>query len=295
MNLYLTVFDYLRSATGLETASMLGNVSRLSGAHTAGLTTLTIAPALTVALAVYDPITIFDGASSEVALVASTASIGATSVIIQSPGLVYAHSSGAAWCSNGTSGSLADEIIAGSAWLENITQQPLYLATYTNETLRVPSMRAAFDEVGMLVFRPRRSPVITDTGISVKSNNSDAITYDASQIILDGARQAVSVPWLTTSGVGSTYSLYPHMGRQANLWLSITYTAGYASIPGDVQDACILLVSDILSRRRNATGASEQQMGKQTLIYGTRWNTSGNSLLVKRAISILQQYSMEAY
>lgn len=297
MNLYASIFDFLRNPTGLETGSLVGNTARLSSAQIIGATSLPVTPVTTVALNVNDRITIFDGSSSEVVIVGATAAIGSSSVTIQAPGLAYAHTQYVPLCSDGVMGSLADQIVDASAELENYLQQALFQATYT-ETLRMPSMRASIDNQQMLVFRPRHFPVSTETGITIKQNNSTPVSYDATQAIIDGGQQVVSVPWLVAgSGGGSTYSLLPAISRSTSLFLTITYTAGYpaASMPGDVREACVLLTSDILAKRLNPLGAVDVASGDRHLSAALRGDLTGESLLVKRAFKLLDTYSIQAF
>lgn len=297
MNLYLSIFDYLRATTGLETGSLVGNTARLSGAQVAGATSLSITPATTVALAANDRITIFDGPNSEVVVAASTTAIGQTSVPIQSPGLVYDHAGNTPLCSDGVMGSLADQIVDACGEMENFLQQSLFQATYT-ETLRMPSMRASVDNQQMLVFRPRHFPVTLESGITIKQNNANPVSYDASQAILDVGKQVVSVPWLTAgSGGGSTYSLLQSVSRSTNLFLTITYTSGYpaASMPGDIREAAILLTSDYLAKRFNPAGFDEIDSGQRRTVVSSRGDTSGDSLLYKRAARILNAYAANTF
>lgn len=297
MNLYLSIFDYLRATTGLETGSLVGNTARLASAQVVGALSLSITPATTVALAANDRITIFDGPNSEVVVVASITAIGETSIPLQAPGLVYDHAGNTPLCSDGVMGSLADQIVDACGEMENFLQQSLFQATYT-ETLRIPSMRASVDNQQMLVFRPRHFPVSLESGITIKRNNADPVNYDATQAILDGTGQVVSVPWLVAgSGGGSTYSLLSMVSRSTNLFLTITYTAGYpaASMPGDIREAAILLSSDYLAKRLNPGGAAEVDSGTRHNVAVLRGDIAGESLLYKRAVRILNTYAANPY
>lgn len=293
---YITPFDFLREPSGLETASLLGNSGRLSSAIDVGATALPVTPATTVALNQFDRITLFDGSTTEVVQVASTVATGQTSIPLLQ-GTQYAHAQYTPYCSDGGSGSLADQIIDASTWLENICQQSLFEQTYT-DTLRMPSMRAAIDNEQQLAIRPRHFPVSAVASLSMKSSQNTSIDYDATQAIIDGAAQVVYVPaLLSTGGGGTTYSLTAVRPRTANMWLTISYTAGYPAnaIPGDVREAVTLLLSDILAKRLNPSGAFEVQMGKRMVRVGANTDTSGESTLVKRAKQLLQNYSSEAY
>lgn len=300
-NTYIDVFTYLRAVTGMETASLVGNTGRLTSAIAAGVSSLPVGPATTVALNQFDNITIFDGPNTEVCMVGSNTSIGAASIPLQQP-TVNAHGQYIAYCSDGVLGSLADSIGEASNWIENICQQTLFQQTYTGETIRMGSMRGALDNRNNLVFRPRHFPVVSDSGIIIESSINDPVTYDQTQLILDGAKQVVTVPWLLPVGAGSGSSSFwnsvaPPYGRADNLYLQITYVAGYlpANIPGDIRDCAVLLTSEILGRRENPTGADVMRLGDKTLQMTTSRDTVGESLLVKGVKNKLQPYSVEAY
>jgi hypothetical protein len=296
---YIDHFQYQRSPSGLESASLIGNSMRLSGAVVIGATTLPVAQNILVALNANDRITIFDGLNSEVVIVASAATVGASSITIQSPGFVANHAQYTPCCSDGILGSLADEIVNASDWLENICQQSLlYNGTATTETLRMPSMRASIDNGNILTIRPRNFPIGALNSLAIKSNNSVSTSYDATQAIIEATGQSISVPWLIGgSGGGSTYSLTTQVSRQSTQWLTINYNKGYtlATLPGSVKDACVLLTSDILARRQNTTGADSIIIGKKSMVTSARGDTSAMSGLLKAAMRQLQSYVAEAY
>src|SRR5262245_21877983 len=157
-NAYIDCFTYKRAVTGLETESLIGNIGRLTQAALVGDTSIHVGPSTTIALSQFDQLTIFDGSNSEVCMVGSGgANIGASVIPLLQP-LQFAHAAYTVYCTDGVMGSLADELIEASNWIENITQQNLYQQTYTNETLDIPGMRASIDNRGMLVFRPRDFP-----------------------------------------------------------------------------------------------------------------------------------------
>jgi hypothetical protein len=293
---YISHFDFLREPSGLESASLLGNSGRLSSAMVAGATALPVTPTTIVTLAQFDRITLFDGPNTEVVQVASTVATGQASIPLLT-GTQYVHAQYTPYCSDGGSGSLSDQIIDASTWLENICQQSLFQQTYT-DTLRMPSMRAALDNAQQLAIRPRHFPVSSVASLSLKSSQSDSLTYDPAQAIIDGTAQVVYVPALLSTGGGSTsYSLLPTRSRIANMWVTVSYVAGYPAmaIPGDVREAVMLLLSDILAKRLNPSGAYETQMGKRRIRLSSTADTSGDSALVKRARQLLQNYSSEAY
>lgn len=300
-NTYLDPFVYQRAVTGLESASLIGNLGRLTSALAAGVSSLPVGPNTTVALNMFDNITIFDGPNTEVCMVGSSTAIGASSVPLLQP-TQFAHGQYVAYCSDGVMGSLADALVEASNWIENLCQQSLFQQTYTNETLRMGSMRGSLDNRNNLVFRPRHFPLVSDSGITIESSINDPVTYDQTQIILDGAKQVVTVPWLVPVGAGSGggslwSSVLPPSSRESNLYLLITYTAGYlpANMPGDIRDVAVALTSEILGRRQNPTGANSVRLGDKQITVTSSRDTIGESLLVKMVKQKLQPYSIEAF
>lgn len=299
MRTYTDPFAYIRAATGLETTSLVGNLTRLSTNIAVGVTSLPVVPATTVDLKVHDQITLFDEDMSEVVLVTAATAAGASTIPVTAT--VNAHDALDILCSDGVLGSLSDAIARASNWIENICQQSLYLQSYTNETLCIPSMQAAFDNNNMLVFRPRHFPVLAETGLVIAANAMNAIAYDANQIMLDGGQQVVTVPFLSISGSttsqgygGITFARRPAL-RSAPMYLKISYTAGWLPLPGDITDAAIMLTSEIIGRRQNPLGSNQIRLGDKLIVATSSRDLVGESLLVKIVKQKLQQYSVEAF
>lgn len=299
MNIYIDAYIYRRAVTGLETASLIGNIGKTTIATLAGAMTWPVGPATTVTLSMFDQITIFDGDTSEVAQAATSVAVGASTIPLLQP-LQYAHGQYTTFCTDGVLGSLADSIVEASNWVENLCQQSLFQQSYSGETLKLPSMRASINNRQKLVFRPRHFPVLTETGLIIESSNSNPVSYDASQIVLDGAKQVVTVPMLISAGGGSgsgqsLYAVTP--SRQDELFLNITYTAGYTpdQMPGDVRDSAVMLTSEIIARRQNPTGANILGLGDKRIQVTSSRDTVGESLLIKAVKQKLQPYSVEAY
>jgi len=300
VNTYISHFDYQRSPSGLESASLLGNSMRLSGLHTAGAVTLLVVPNTTVALNQYDRITIFDGPNSEVVIMASSPNPnpGANSITIQSPGLQFQHAAGTPCCSDGVLGSLADQIVDASDWLEtDFTFQALFQATYTGEILPIPSIQASISNRNALIFRPKHFPVIAISSITLQVEQGQATTIDTAQAFIDANQQYVKVPVIKMTGTQSQV-FFPRqsMSRNQDMWLTISYTAGFqpSAMPSGVRDAVILLVSDILSRRQNPTGADQIDFADKRLITTLRGDQSGESLLVKNARKKAAKYKVRS-
>lgn len=309
MNTYIDVLDFLRGTHGLETASLIGNVARFTTAQTAGATSLTVPAAgpnsITVPLALFDHVTIFDGANTEVVQVgAAGAAIGATSIpLLAGTSLQFNHAIGVSWCSDGIAGSLADQIVSASSWIETQCNQPLLSATWTNELLYMPSMRASIDNQNALHFRPRHWPVTALTALSISSTPQVVISYDTTQAFIDSDKQVCFITNLaatSTGGGGQGQAPYPFrqsFGRMAQAQLSITYTSGYAysALPGDLKEAAILVTSEFVAKRHNPVGAPDIADGSTHLSAIIRGEKSGESLLVTRARNILIKYSTQPF
>lgn len=297
MNTYLSWFDWQRTTTGLEWGSLVGNTGRISGATSAGATSLSVVPALTAQIDQWDVITIFDGSNSETVTATATAFIGATSISVNAT--TYAHAAGTPYCTDGILGSLADQIIKASQQLETICKQSLFLSTYTNEMLALPTMRAAIDNQFALHFRPRHWPVQTLTSLSITTVPNNTIQYDPTQVIIDSDKQICSMPNmqpLPLSGSGqSPYPIWNVPSRYRQAQVTITYTAGFSVMPPDVTEAAVLLISDILAKRLNPVGAPDLASGARHISAVLRGDNSGESLLRKRAQHILDSYTMQSF
>lgn len=296
-NCYIDHFQYQRSPSGLESASLLGNSMRLANVTNVGATILNSTPNLTVQLNQYDQVTVFDGPNSEVVVVASQFNAGSSSFTIQSPGLQFQHAAGTPMCSNGILGSLADQIVDASAWLEaDFTYQSLFQATYTNEVLPLPSMQASIDNQNMLLFRPRHFPVTAVSAIQLNAIQNQATIFDATQAFIDANQQYVRVPNLVSTGPsGQVFWPQQWFSRTNNMWLTITYTAGYtqAQLPPDIRDVAVLLTSVILSRRQNPTGADQIDFADKRLVATLRGDNTGEGLLVKEARRKASRYKVK--
>jgi len=301
-NTYLDCFDFLRSTSGLETASLIGNTGRFTTTQAQGSSSLTV-PAtgfgsITVGLGFFDQLTIFDGSQTEVVLVGSAgAAVGATSIPLVNP-TQFAHAVGVPWCTDGIEGSLADQIVAASAWIERECYQPLLTTTWTSEPLYMPSMRAAIANDGALTFRPRHWPVQSVSAIRLAYTPTLGTTYDATQVFIDGNHRLCSVPNLIQFPASqSSNAIPPPPARSQSVQLQISYVSGYdyATIPEDLQEAAILVTADMVAKRHNPVGATDLADGGSHITVVLRGDLTGESILIKRALRTLAKYSVELY
>src|SRR6266702_2339804 len=197
------------STSGLEYNSLVANMTRVGGSGVlAGATTLPIiAPGIQTTLNPYDHLTIFDGSSSEtVSVTVATDTTGAQAV--QCSALQYSHMVGTPVCGDGIAGSLANAIVAASTYLENICQQSLFLSTYTNELIAMPTIRASIDNHGVMHFRPRHWPINSITSVAINSLPNVTTVYDPTQVFLDSDKEICSIPNMQPLSIGGGQSPY---------------------------------------------------------------------------------------
>lgn len=298
-NSYLSAHDYKRMTTGQEIASILGNLLRIGpGAVAQGAASLPVMPNTTVDLNAYDPVTIFDGSSTEVVQVGSAGAVVGSSSIPLLSGVQFGHAAGTSVCSDGAQGSLAEAILEGSAEVERICRQPLLSATYT-DILPLLSMRAAVDNESHLILRPRQSPVQSVSTITISFTPTSTLSLDISQATIDSTGKTIDISALDTVQSGNNNALYllNYLDNTTPGDVSVTYTAGfiYGALPLYIRRAAVLLVSDILSQRVNTIGAAQFRQGQ--VLYETylRGDLSGESALLKQARRLLQPVTQEAW
>lgn len=302
-NTYIDAFS-ITSVTGLSWQPYVGNLARFTSVQAQGATVLTVPAtglnAISVQLNWFDKLTLFDGVNTEIVQVGSSGAVpGATSIpLLSGTSLQYSHGIGVAWCSDGVGGSLADQIIAASAWIESECYQSLLQQTYTSEPLAMPTMRAAIDTDGALTFRPRHWPVTSVTGIAIAWTPTLVTTYDVTQAFIDGDKRLCSVPnliALPNQQTQNTSFSSPRRSRKGQV--QVTYQAGYAynALPGNLKEAAVLVVSDLLAKQQNPMGADQLRQGDVQLITTLRGDFTGESLLIKRARQILKHYSVALY
>lgn len=298
-NSYLSAHDYRRATTGQEIASILGNLLRIGpGAVAQGATNLPVTPNTTIALNAYDPVTIFDGSSTEVVQVGSAgAVVGSPSIPLLS-GVQFGHVAGTSCCSDGVEGSLAEAILEGSAEVERICRQPLLLATYT-DLLPLLSMRAAVDNGSRLLLRPRQSPAASVSAITIYFTPNSTLALNTSQATIDSTGKTIDISALDTVQSGNNNALYllNYLDNATPGDVGVTYTAGFAylSLPLYIRRAAVLLVSDVLSDRLNPAGAALTRQGQLQQETYLRGDLSGESALWKRARKLLQPVIQEAW
>lgn len=300
MNTYIDCITYTKQPTGIVLAGYIGNMARISAAAL-GATSLTV-PATTAALVQYDSVYVFDGPSSEVLQVgAAGAIIGATSIPLQAP-TQFAHAGGTPYCTDGTQGSLGEQIFTASKWIEDdICFQPLWSTTYTGEILTMPTMRAAVDNQCNIHFRPRHFPINTLTSVTLQDVRKNQYPLDQTQATIDSDQQTVDIPVnALNSSQSQTQHGYPYtygFSRNATAWIILTYTSGFATgqLPKPIQRACGLLTSECFSQLENPVGGDDIHQAQRSITFVTRGDPSGESLLVKQAKRLLAAYVTQSF
>lgn len=288
MSAYLDVPGYLRAATNLETASLLGLNTTLGGAGSlaAGATSLPVASSAGwVAGAVW----LLDGPWSEVAQV--TGSADSTHLTLAAPGTLWPHAPGISVSQAGTAGSLAETILRASAWMEGYCQQgtaadrSLYAVSRV-EQWGLPGARAWIDRDGITVVRPGHFPVQSVSALTLDQGECGTTALDVSQVRLPADGRLIEVPLLV--GVDPLLAL----SRSRRAWIALTYTGGFSpgALPNDLRQACIWVTSELLAERRNPSGAALLRQGKFELQARPWGDRSGDSTLLIQAKAALESY-----
>jgi hypothetical protein len=298
MNLYTDPYRYIRAATGHDTSTVIGNLSRIaSPGISIGATSIPLTVPTSKVLNVYDIVTIFDGSNSEEVTVTATANQGVSSITCSAT--QYAHATGTVIASDGTQGSLASMIANASAAIEAYCRQSLLQATHSNERLPLRSMRAAVTRDYQLILRPKQFPVTSVSACTATLDNTTTLTFDTSQAFIDADGQTVTLAQMSTTSGSTNWwgAISPPLYPTTPGWVQLSYTAGYtyAALPNEIHQACIWITSDLLSDRRNPTGAAETQYGDVKLTTRLRGDNSGRSVLVIRAYENLDRYRQRAF
>ena len=159
---YCDVFDFLTNAgANIETASLVGGNSILTGTVAVGAPTLPVSSVVGFPMTGNFSVWLFDGAQSE----RVTASVAGAALNVAN-GVQAVHAAGISVANAGSAGCLADTIARASRDIESFCHQgpdgcmdrSLFTASRT-EVLRGPGLRAAWDGDYTLVLHPWRFPV----------------------------------------------------------------------------------------------------------------------------------------
>jgi hypothetical protein len=281
---------YLRAPTGQEAASLLGLNTTIGGGSRVSAGTLSL-PVVASAGWATGPLWLLDGPSSEMVQVAGAPD--ATHLTLAAPGTALAHPPGVSASQAGAGGSLAEAILRASAWIENYCQQrtpsdrSLFAASRT-ERWGMPGRRALLDVDGTLAVRPGHFPVQSVASLAILLPSRAIQSVDVSLAQITGEGRLVEAPLLFVGGAQPT--LMPTaISRAGRQWVILTYAGGFAAgaIPYDVQQAYVWMVSELLSARRNPSGAATVRQGTTELVARPRRETTGDSILLMQAKAAL--------
>lgn len=289
---YLDVPGYLRAATNLETASLVGLSTTLGGGATLAAGAVSV-PVAASAGWVAEPLWLLDGPWSEVAQV--TGSADSTHLTLAAPGTRWPHAPGVSVSQAGAAGSLAELILRASAWIEGFCQQgtatdrSLYALSRT-EQWGMPGTRAWIDRDTVAVVRPGHFPVQSVSALTLDQGEVGATMLDVSRAHLPSDGRLIEVPLL--ADVDPLLAL----SRSRRAWISVTYTGGVipGALPYDLAQACVWITSELLAERRNPTGAARLRQGKFELQARPWGDRSGDSTLLLQAKAALEPYRAHA-
>lgn len=155
--------------------------------------------------------------------------------------------------------------------------------------------RAKISNNGELVINARVRPVESVSAVSLTRGafstslvlqQGDTLLY---QIADPGNRIHIPNSYLYMTGTFLAGGQSQLMSlKAANMFCTVTYVAGYQTIPFDLKDACILWVQDILARRGNRDGAQSFSQGSYSVNYGKN-ASDGDSPAIKQAKTMLYE------
>jgi len=287
---YIDVPTYLRAPTGQESASLLGLNTTVGGGSSVPAGTLSL-PVVSSAGWAAGPLWLLDGPSSE--MVQVTGAADATHLTLAAPGTAMAHTPGVSTSQAGAGGSLAEVILRASAWIENYCQQGTsadhsLFALSRTEKWGMPGRRALLDVDGTLVMRPGHFPVQSVASLAVQLPSGATQNLDLSLAQITGVGRLIEAP-LVFTGAAPFAALPTALTRAGRQWVIVTYMGGFAAgvVPYDVQQACVWMVSELLSARRNPSGAATVKQGTNELVARPWRDTTGDSILLVQAKAAL--------
>lgn len=179
-------------------------------------------------------------------------------------------------------------ISRASDMVNNFTDRDFEFSTVTNE-----KADTVIDNWGNIVISPRKAPIVPD---SITSLNVVYGTTEVNLTVESSGEPVYDVPdpyWRVIYPnesvllmTGPTVIDLPSL-RELETYTEISYTGGYQDVPGDIQEATLLFLLDMFSKRQNMSGAESVTQGAITVSYGSR---SGKSDFALDAETILMKY-----
>lgn len=193
--------------------------------------------------------------------------------------------------------TLSGMIASASRWVDTFTNAPKGWdrETVTNETYQsgINTNTSADGNLRIaLLKRPLVSADdITQIQIALGGFTTNlTLTSDGDSVLhVPAPGWEVTYPntWLVSTGTLLTNQRLSSL-RSYEYFVNLSYTAGYASIPGDIKFATALVVQSIMAKRYNAVGASMFRQGSMQIEF-SRGGKQDNPL-IEEAKSYLKDY-----
>lgn len=134
-----------------------------------------------------------------------------------------------------------------------ITAESSYIQTWISRTIASTAYNETRSGSGTPIMVTAQYPIISVSSLKINENTIPATT-------------SALVPGYMF--LNRTITLIGYVFTNANMNVKIAYTAGYATTPPDIEQACIELVS-IRYRERDRIGASSKSIGGESISYIT--------------------------
>jgi hypothetical protein len=142
--------------------------------------------------------------------------------------------------------------------------------------------------IGDLMVFPKKIPINSISGLSiVKGSDSISMTLEDDSGTDKYTISPNSDYIIYPSGELETYSSF-HNLKYSKGYAKLNYIAGYDTVPGDIRQAAVNLVSDIVMRHSNKEGLESITQGRVTKRYWAR--TDGHSDFYLDAMDLLRPY-----
>jgi hypothetical protein len=300
---YQDVPDFLANGTAnIETASLLGGNTTLSGATLLGATSLPLVSSSGFPSTGTFTAWLLDGLLSEKV----TASISGSNLLVAS-GTVAAHAAGVSVSSAGTGGCLADVLVRAARMIDNYcrqgpdgtTERTLYALSRT-ELLRGPSLRASWDTNQILCLWPCRWPIQSVTSVSMQYGTLAPVLLNIGSPVVPVNQRTIEIPYQDIATLTPLSFVNQNYLRSQWFVATLVYTAGacgagvLAGVPDDIRQASIYLACDILAQRMNPFGLTDTIQGKVKRTFRLRAD-AWTSVFREHAYDLLDQYATDMY
>ena len=149
-----------------------------------------------------------------------------------------------------------------SAFVETKTQRKFESAVYTQEE---------YDGTGNRELALKHFPITTFTLFEVNNasdNSDDWSTVDSNNYWVDDETGIITktssfLEWDPRNHEGLADDAIFSLGKNR---YRATYTAGYASVPDDIQYVCMAMISYVMTRRKNM-GIKSETLGDHTVTF----------------------------